>query len=94
MDYWAYTSCSGKHSYVEEFVAGCTIPAIGFTIAIGSTEDVPIENVLYVYDLSYGTTIILEHKNKICMGNDMFNFLANPIQSEEYGNTVEMRPRE
>ena len=80
MDYLADTSCLGKHSYVEEFVVGCTIPDIGFTIAIGSTKDVPIENVLYVYDLSYVTTVILEHKNKKSMGNDMFNFPANPIQ--------------
>ena len=80
MDYLADTSCLGKHSYVEEFVAGCTITAIGFTIAIGSTKDVPIEKVLYVYDLSYGTTIILDHKNKIYTGSYIVDLTSNPIQ--------------
>ena len=54
----------------------------------------PISNIIYAYDLSYGTTIILDHTKKSYMGNDMAESLANPIPSKESGNRVDLRPRE
>ena len=50
LDYWDDTSSSGKHSYVEEFVEGCTITATGLTSVIRSMKDLHIKNLLYAYD--------------------------------------------
>ena len=94
MDSWADTNVLGKHTYVEEFVECCTITSIGFTSALRYMKYLPIANVLYAYDISYGTTIILEHNNTVYIGNDRVDFLTNPIQSEEYGNRVDLIPRD
>ena len=45
---------------------------------------------MYAYDISYETTIILEHNNTIYMGNDIFDSLYNPIQSKESDNRVDL----
>ena len=79
-----------KHEYVEDFDEGCNITTTGFTSAPGSIKCLPIENVLYEYDISDGTTIILDHNNTIYMGNDIFDSLYNPIQSKESDNRVDL----
>ena len=93
LDSWADTSCSGKHAFVDEFILGKSVTATGFTSSLGSMKNLPLANVLYAYDTNRGTTLLLEHSNTIYLGNDMEDSLANPIQSEECGNRVDLRPK-
>ena len=93
-DSWAVTSFLWKHAYVEDFFEGCTVTSTGFTSAFGSTKDLPIVNLLYEYDLSDRTTIILEQNNTIYMLNYMLNLLYNIIQPEENENRVDLIPRD
>ena len=65
--YWADTSFLGKRAYVEEFVEGRSITDTVFTSELGSMKHPTITNLLYVYDLSDETTIILEHNLTIYM---------------------------
>ena len=88
--YWADTSWLGKYAYVEEFFEGRTVTDTGFTSTLGSMKYLPIANIMYAYDISYETTIILEHNNTIYMGNDIFDSLYNPIQSKESDNRVDL----
>ena len=67
MDSWGGTSFSVKHAYVEEFVEGRSITDTVFTSELGSMKHPTITNLLYVYDLSDETTIILEHNLTIYM---------------------------
>ena len=93
LDSWADTGCSGKHSYVEEFIEGKTVTATGFTSALGSMKDLPMANVVYAYDTKDGATILLEYNNTIYMGSDMDDSLCNPIQLEENNVRVDLRPK-
>jgi hypothetical protein len=69
IDSWADTCCAGKHCYVQEFVDGKTVTASGFTSSLGSLQNLPIANVIYAYDHSNGTTLLLECNNAIYMGD-------------------------
>ena len=68
-DSWADTSCAGKHAFVDSFVEGRSVNASGFTHALGSIKNLPIANVIYAYDCSDGTTVMIlniyEGNNKI-----------------------------
>ena len=50
IDTWADTACAGKHAFVEELFMGKCMTVIGFTMALGYLENLPIENILYTYD--------------------------------------------
>ena len=93
LDTWADTSCSGKHAFVAEFIEGKVVTASGFSPSLGTVKDLPMANVLYAYDKSDGTTILLEHNNTLYLGPDIEDSLANPIQSEEIGIRVDLRPK-
>ena len=92
IDSWPDTACAGKHAFVEEFVAGKSVTATGFTLSLGTLDNLPIANVLYACDLENGTTVILESNNSIYMGSEMDNSLLNPIQMEENDVKVDIRP--
>ena len=93
IDTWADTCCAGKHAFVEEFIVGKTVTATGFTSTLGSVPDLPVANVLYAYDTSEGTVIILECNNSIYIGDKMQDSLMNPIQAEEVDVRVDTRPK-
>ena len=92
-DSWADTFCAGRHAHVEEFVQGKSITASGFAPSLGSISDLPIAHVLYAYDMPDGTVMIIECNNAIYMGENMEDGLANPIQAEENGVRIDIRPR-
>ena len=94
LDTWADTGCSGKHAYVEEFLIGKTVTAMGFSSSLGKLDNLPYANVLYAYDHEDGSVLILEHNNTIYLGDAMQDSLANPIQSEEIGVRVDLRSRQ
>ena len=71
---------------------GKFITATGFTSSLGSIPSLPIANVLYAYDASDGTVIILEANNSIYLGDKMEESLLNPIQAEEQGVNIDDRP--
>ena len=93
IDSWADTGCAGRHAYVEEFIIGQSVTASGFATSLGRLENLPIANVLYAYDKPDGSTILLVHNNVIYLGDNMDDSLANPIQSEEHGVRIDLRPR-
>ena len=93
LDSWADTGCAGKHSYVEEFIIGKTVTATGFSPSLGKLENLPYAHVLYAYDHAGGSVILLEHNNAIYIGNNMNDSLSNPIQSEEAGVRIDLRPK-
>ena len=93
IDTWADTCCAGKHAFVEEFIVGKTVTATGFTSTLGSVPDLPVANVLYAYDTSEGTVILLECNNSIYLGDKMGDSLMNPIQAEEVEVRVDTRPK-
>ena len=93
IDSWADTCCAGKHCYVQEFIEGKTVTASGFTSSLGSIKNLPIANVLYAYDDPGGFVILLECNNAIYLGDKMNDSLLNPIQSEENGVKIDIRPR-
>ena len=59
----------------------------------GSIKNLPIANVLYAYDNPRGFVILLECNNAIYLGDKMNDSLLNPIQSEENGVKIDIRPR-
>ena len=67
----------------KEFVYGKTVTVIGFKASLGALKYSPIYNVLYAYDTTDGTTIILENNNTIYLGERMKDSLRNIIQSED-----------
>ena len=91
-DSWADTGCSGKHAYVEEFVIGRTVIATKFSPSLGRLDNLFYAHVLYAYDHHDGITSIIEYNNTIYFGEQMENSLSNPIQSEEAGFNVDIRP--
>ena len=93
IDTWVDTCCAGKHAFVEEFVVGKTVTATGFTSTLGSVPNLPVANVLYAYDTTEGTVIVLECNNSIYLGDKMSDSLMNPIQAEEAEVRVDTRPK-
>ena len=63
----------------------------GFYSSMGLFKDRNIANVLYVYDTSYGTNILLDHNNIIYMEDMMEYSLANPLLSEYNGIHIDIR---
>ena len=92
-DSWADTSCAGKHAFVESFVEGKTVNAVGFSHSLGKLENLPIANVVYAYDFSDGRTVLIENFNAIYLGESMEDSLVNPIQCEDNGVHIDMRPK-
>ena len=92
IDTWADTTCAGKHAYVEEFVIGKSVTATGFTSSLEHIPSLPIANVLYAYDASHGTVIILEANNSIYLGDRIEDSLMNPIQATEQGVNIDVCP--
>ena len=93
LDSWAGTACAGKHDHVEQFVLGKIVTAIGFSSSLGKLDNLAVTHVLYAYDHAQGSVILLEHNNVIYMGDNMVDSLSNPIQSEEAGVGLDVRPR-
>ena len=79
LDTWADTGCSGRHAYVEEFILGKTITAMGFSASLGKLDNLPYAHVLYAYDHDDGSVLLLEHNNTIYLGDAMQDSLSNPI---------------
>ena len=93
IDTWADTCCVGRHAFVEEFVEGKIVNAQGFSSSLGKIKNLPIAHVLYAYDLPDSSVVIIECNNSIYLGNDMDDSLINPIQCEDHGVRVDVRPR-
>ena len=93
LDSWADTGYAGKHAHVAEFVLGKTVIATGFSSSLGNLDNLPVAHVLYAYDHAEGSVILIEHNNTIYMGSNMDDSLSNPIQAEEAGVGVDLRPK-
>ena len=93
LDSWADTGCAGDHAHVEEFVLGKTVTATEFSSSLGKLDNLPIAHVLYAYNHAERSVIRIEHNNTIYMGSNMDDSLSNPIQSEEAGVGVHLRPK-
>ena len=89
---WADTSCAGKHAYVEAFIEGKLITASGFSPSMGKLNYLYMAHVVYAYDLNDGSTLLLENRNAIYMGENMNDSLLNPIQCEENDVRIDLRP--
>ena len=92
-DTWADMGCSGKYVYVEEFLIGKTVTAMGFSSSLGKLDNLPYAHVLYAYDHEDSSVLLLEHNNTIYLGDAMQDSLSNSIQSEEVGVRVDLRPQ-
>ena len=93
LDSWADTGCAAKHTHVEEFVLGKTVIATGFSSSLGKLDNLPVSHILYAYDHAEGSVILIKHDNTIYMGNHMIDSLSNPMQLEEAGVNVDLRPK-
>ena len=91
-DTWADTSCAGRHAFIESFVEGKTVNAVGFSSSLGALENLPIVNAVYAYDFNDGRTILLENCNAIYVGESMEDSLVNPLQCEDNGVKVDLHP--
>ena len=92
-DTWADTSCAGRHAYIESFIEGKSVNAVGFSSSLGSLKNLPIVNAVYAYDYADGQTVLLENFHAIYVGEDMEDSLANPIQCEDNNVRIDMRPK-
>ena len=92
-DSWADTSCAGRHAFVESFVEGKSVNAVGFSTSLGTLSNLPIANVLYAYDTAQGNTLIIENCNAIYLGEKMDDSLVNPVQCECNDTRVDLRPK-
>ena len=93
LDIWADTDCSGKYAYVEKFIIGKMVTAMGFLPSLEKLENLTYAHVLYAYDQEDGSVLLLEHENTIYLGDAMQDSLSNPIQSEEIGIRIDLRPK-
>ena len=59
---------------------GKPVTGIFFKASLGALKDLPISNVLYAYDTTADTTIMLEHKHAIYIGEHMEYSIVNTIQ--------------
>ena len=60
---------------------------------LGLVQNLPIAHVLYAYDSPEGEVPLLECNNSIYLGEDMVDSLVNPIQCEENGVRIDIRPQ-
>ena len=72
LDIYADTSCSGNHAYVEEFIRGKTVTAMGFSTSLGKLDTLPYAHILYPYDHVNGSVLLIEN-------NNMKDSPSNPI---------------
>ena len=72
---------------------GKIVNATGFTPSLGSMNGLPIAHVVYAHDALDGSVLLLECNNAIYLGENMEDSLINPIQCEENGVRVDVRPR-
>ena len=93
LDNWVDTGHAGKHAHLEEFVLGKTVTATGFSSSLGKLDNLPFAHFLYAYDNAEGSVILIEYNDTIYMGHNMDDSLLNPIQSEEAGVGVDLRPK-
>ena len=71
---------------------GKIVNATGFTPSLGSMNGLPIAHVVYAHDALDGSVLLLECNNAIYLGENMEDSLINPIQCEENGVCVDVRP--
>ena len=64
----------------------------GFSLYLGLLKETTIANVLYTYEKSDVTTILLDKNNTIYMGYVMEYYIANPLQSKENGIQIYICP--
>ena len=93
LEYWADTSCSGKHAYVDEVFEGKSVNITGFTSTFGSIDDLPISHVLYAFDKEDETLVLLEQNNTVYMLYDMIDSLDNPIHCEDNDVIFDLHPK-
>ena len=60
---------------------------------MGSIDILPISRVLYEFDKEDGTVVFIERNNTIYMGDNIIDYLANPIQCEDNDAIVDLRPK-
>ena len=65
---WVDTGCSGRHTYVEEFIIGNTITAISFSSSLGKLDNLPYAHVLYAFDHMDELLLLLKQNNTIYLG--------------------------
>ena len=75
---WADTAYSGKHAYVEEFLIGKIVTAMGSSSSLGKLNNLAA-HVLYAYDHEDGSVLLLEHNNTIYLDDTMQDSLSNPM---------------
>ena len=64
-----------------------------FSSSLGKLDNLPNAQVLYAYNHEDGSVLLLEHNNKIYLCDAMQDSLSNPLQSEEVGVRVDLRPK-
>ena len=82
-----------RFAYVEEFLIGRTVTAMGFSSSLGKLENSAYAHLLYAYDHDDGSVLLIEHNNTIYLGDTMQDSLSNPMQSEEISIRIDLRPR-
>ena len=75
LDSWVDTDCSGKHTYVDEFVEGNSVNVTGLTSTLGSIDNLPVAHVLHSFDKEDGTMVLLEHNTTIYIGGNIIDSL-------------------
>ena len=91
LDTWVGTGYSGKYAYLEEFLIGKTVTAMGFSFSLGKLGNLPYAHMLYAYDHEDGSVLLLEYNNTIYLGDAMQDSLLNPRQSEEISVRIDLQ---
>ena len=66
---------------------------MGFSSSLGKLYNLAYAHVLYAYDHEDESVLLLEHNNTIYLGDAIQDNLSNPIQSEEIGVRIDLRPK-
>ena len=66
---------------------------MSFSSSLGKLENLTYTHVLYAYNHEDGSVLLLEHNNTIYLRDAIQDGLSNPIQSEEIGIRIDLRPR-
>lgn len=93
LDTWADTSCAGKHAHIDSYVDGKFVSANGFASSLGSVDNIPIVNCSFAYDDEHGRTFILQINNALYIAEHMEHSLLCPVQCEDNGIRVDLRPK-
>ena len=59
LDTWVDTGYSGRHAYVDEFLIGKTVTAMGFSSSLWKLDNLPYAHVSYAYNYEDGLVLLL-----------------------------------